>query len=101
MKEFIQFLRDLKETRFDVHCHNLKGEESKEIYEILKSLDFTFCYVFPEDILAFFTGKYSRARKAGRILEEHGFTWPEDVAILGLNEAEERELLRSERVERV
>jgi len=85
-------------TRFDVFCHNLKGNEGLELFEILQALNFTFCYALPDGLLAFWEGGYSRAFRAVRILEDHGFIWLEDVAILGLSEKEERELLRGGKV---
>ena len=97
MRKFTQFIRSEKETRLDVHCFNLKGREGKELYEILKNLEFTFCYVEPDSILAFVTGEYfPRIKEIMKRLEKcYGFTWPEDPAIIGVPDDElDRDFLK-------
>lgn len=90
MRKFTQFIRSEKETRLDVHCFNLKGREGKELYGILKNMEFTFCYVEPDSILAFVTGEYfPRIKEIMKRLEKcYGFTWPEDQAIIGVSDDE-------------
>ena len=90
MRKFTQFIRSEKETRLDVHCFNLKGREGKELYRILKNMEFTFCYVEADSILAFVTGEYSpRIKEIMKRLEKcYGFTWLEDPAIIGVSDNE-------------
>ena len=89
MRRFTQFIRSEKETRLDVHCFNLKGREGEEIYEILKNLGFTFCYVESDSLLAFLTGKYSYVKNIMKKLEKHyEFSWPEDPAVIGVPASE-------------
>jgi len=90
MRKFTQFIRSEKETRLDVHCFNLKGREGKELYGILKNMEFTFCYVEPDSILAFVTGEYfPRIKEIMKRLEKcYGFTWPKDPAIVGVSDKE-------------
>lgn len=89
MRKFTQFIRDEKETRLDVHCFNLKGREGEELYEILKNLGFTFCYVESDSLLVFLTGRYSYVKDTMKRLKKHyGFTWPEDPAIIGVPDNE-------------
>jgi len=90
MRKFIQFIRSEKETRLDVHCFNLKGREGEELYKILKNMEFTFCYVEPDSILAFVTGEYfPRIKEIMKRLKKcYGFTWPEDPAIIGVADDE-------------
>lgn len=89
MRKFIQFIRDEKETRLDVHCFNLKGREGEELYETLKNLGFTFCYVESDSMLAFLTGGYSYVRDTMKRLKKYyGFNWPEDPAIIGVPDNE-------------
>ena len=89
MRRFTQFIRSEKETRLDVHCFNLKGREGEELYEILKNLGFTFCYVESDSLLAFLTGKYSYVKNIMKKLEKHyEFSWPEDPAVIGVPASE-------------
>jgi len=89
MRKFTQFIRSEKETRLDVHCFNLKGREGEELYEILKNLGFTFCYVESDSLLAFLTGKYSYVKNIMKKLEKYyEFSWPEDPAIIGVSDNE-------------
>ena len=89
MRKFTQFIRSEKETRLDVHCFNLKGREGKELYEILKNLGFTFCYVESDSLLAFLTGGYSYVKDTMKRLKKYyEFSWPEDPAIIGVSDNE-------------
>jgi hypothetical protein len=89
MRKFTQFIRSEKETRLDVHCFNLKGREGEELYEILKNLGFTFCYVESDSLLAFLTGGYSYVKDTMKRLKKYyGFSWPEDPAIIGVSDNE-------------
>ena len=89
MRKFTQFIRSEKETRLDVHCFNLKGREGEELYESLKNLGFTFCYVESDSMLAFLTGGYSYVRDTMKRLKKYyGFSWPEDPAIIGVPDNE-------------
>jgi len=89
MRKFTQFIRSEKVTRLDVHCFNLKGREGEELYEILKNLGFTFCYVESDSLLAFLTGKYSYVKNIMKKLEKHyEFSWPEDPAVIGVPASE-------------
>ena len=96
MRKFTQFIRSEKETRLDVHCFNLKGREGEEIYEILKNLGFTFCYVESDSLLAFLTGGYSYVKDTMKRLKKHyEFSWPEDPAIIGVSDDEiDRDFLK-------
>jgi len=86
MRKFTQFIRSEKEIRLDVHCFNLKGREGKELFEILKNMEFTFCYVGSDSILAFVTGEYfPRIKEIMKKLEKfYGFTWPKEPSIIGV-----------------
>ena len=89
MRKFTQFIRSEKETRLDVHCFSLKGREGEELYEILKNLGFTFCYVESDSLLAFLTGRDSYVKDTMKRLEKHyEFSWPEDPAIIGVSDSE-------------
>ena len=89
MRKFTQFIRSEKETRLDVHCFNLKGREGEELYETLKNLGFTFCYVEYDSLLAFLTGSYSNVKDTMKSLEKYyGFGWPKDPAIIGVSDNE-------------
>ena len=89
MRKFTQFIRSEKETRLDVHCFNLKGREGEELYEILKNLGFTFCYVESDSLLAFLTGGYSYVKDTMKRLKKYyDFSWPEDPAIIGVSDNE-------------
>jgi len=103
MRKFTQFIRNEKETRLDVHCFNLKGKEGKELYETLKNLGFTFCYVESDSLLAFLTGNYSYVKDTMKNLEKYyGFSWPEDPAIIGVADDEIKKdfLIKSNRKKR-
>ena len=83
MRKFTQFIRSKKETRLDIHCFDLKGREGEELYEVLKNLGFTFCYMESNSLLAFLTGGYSRVKAIMKRLEKYyGFAWTEDKLIL-------------------
>ena len=85
MRKFTQFIRSEKETRLDVHCFNLKGREGEELFEILKNLGFTFCYMESDSLLAFLIGGDSYVKDTMKRLKKYyGFTWPEDPAIIGV-----------------
>ena len=89
MRKFTQFLRDEKETKLDVHCFNLKGREGEELFETLKNLGFTFCYVEFDSLLAFLTGGYLYVKDIMKRLKKYyGFAWPEDPAIIGVPDNE-------------
>ena len=89
MRKFIQFIKGEKETRLDVHCFDLKGREGEELYEILKNLGFTFCYVESDSLLAFLTGGDSYVKGTMKRLKKHyEFSWPEDPAIIGVPDNE-------------
>ena len=89
MRKFTQFIRGEEETRLDVHCFNLKGREGKELYEILKNLGFTFCYMESDSLLAFLTGEDSYVKDTIKRLKKHyEFSWPEDPAIIGVPDNE-------------
>ena len=89
MRKFTQFIRSEKETRLDVHCFNLKGREGEELFEILKKMGFTFCYMESDSLLAFLTGSYLYAKNTmTRLKKYYGFTWPEDPAIIGVSDNE-------------
>ena len=103
MRKFTQFIRSEKETRLDVHCFNLKGREGKELFDILKNMEFTFCYVESDSILAFVTGEYfPRIKEIMKRLEKrYGFSWPEDPAIIGVPVNEiKKDFLKFKRRER-
>jgi len=89
MRKFTQFIRNEKETRLDVHCFNLKGREGEELYETLKNMGFTFCYMESDSLLAFLTGGYSYVKNTMKKLEKcYEFNWPEDPAIIGVSAKE-------------
>ena len=89
MRKFTQFIRNEKETRLDVHCFNLKGREGEELYETLKNMGFTFCYMESDSLLAFLTGKYLHVKDIMRRLKKYyGFNWPDDPAIIGVSDNE-------------
>ena len=89
MRKFIQFIRSEKETRLDVHCFSLKEREGEELYEIIKNLGITFCYVESDSLLAFLTGGDSYVKDTMKRLEKHyEFSWPEDPAIIGVSDSE-------------
>jgi len=89
MRKFTQFIRSENETRLDVHCFNLKGREGEELYKILKNMEFTFCYVEPDSILACVTGRYPYVKDTMKRLKKHyEFSWPEDPAIIGVPDDE-------------
>ena len=96
MRKFTQFIRGEKETRLDVHCFNLKGREGEELYEILKNLGFTFCYVESDSLLAFLTGGDAYVKDAMKRLKKlYEFSWPEDLAIIGFPTGEiDRDFLK-------
>lgn len=96
MRKFTQFIRSEKETRLDVHCFNLKGREGEELYEILKNLGFTFCYMESDSMLAFLTGGYSYVKDTMKKLEKYyEFNWPEDPSIIGVPDDEvDRDFLK-------
>ena len=90
MRDFIQFIRDEKETRLDIHVFDLDKKEGEELFEILKNMGFVFCYMESDSILAFLTGGYSRVKNIMKRLEKYyGFNWTEDKLIL-----ENRAILR-------
>lgn len=97
MRKFTQFIRSEKETRLDVHCFNLKGKEGEELYETLKNLGFTFCYVESDSMLAFLTGGDSYVKDTMKRLKKHyEFSWPEDSAIIGVPAGEiDRDFLKN------
>jgi len=85
MRKFTQFIRGEEETRLDVHCFDLEKREGEELYETLKNLGFTFCYVESDSLLAFLTGSYSYVKDTMKKLKRYyGFTWPGDPAIIGV-----------------
>jgi len=89
MRKFTQFIKGEKETRLDVHCLDLKGREGEELYEILKNLGFTFCYVESDSLLAFLTGRYSYIKDTmKRLMKYYEFSWPEEPAIIGVSDGE-------------
>ena len=89
MRNFTQFIRGEDKTRFDVHCFDLEKREGEELYEILKNLGFTFCYVESDSLLAFLTGKDSYVKDVMKRLKKHyEFSWPEDSAIIGVSASE-------------
>jgi len=103
MRNFTQFIRSEKETRLDVHCFNLKEREGEELFDILKNMEFTFCYVESDSILAFVTGEYfPRIKEIMKRLEKcYGFSWPEDPAIIGVPVNEiKKDFLKFKRRER-
>ena len=82
MRNFTQFIRGEEKARLDIHCFDLKKREGEELFEILKNLRFTFCYVESDSMLAFLTGEYSQVEGIMKRLKKHyGFTWAEDKLI--------------------
>ena len=89
MRKFTQFIRDEKETRLDVHCFNLKGREGEKLFEILKNMGFTFCYMESDSLLAFLTGRYLYVKGIMKRLKRYyEFNWPEDRAITEVSDNE-------------
>lgn len=83
MRNFTRFIRDEKETRLDIHAFDLEKKEGEELFEILKNLGFTFCYMKSDSMLAFLTGRYPRVKVIMEGLEKcYGFGWTEDKLIL-------------------
>jgi len=102
MRKFTQFIRSEEETRLDVHCFDLEKREGEELYEILKNLGFTFCYMESDSLLAFLTGSYSYVKDTMEKLKKHyEFSWPEDPAIIGVPVNEiKKDFLKFKRRER-
>jgi len=90
MRNFTRFIRGEKETRLDVLCYNLDKKEGEELFEILKNMEFTFCYMGSDSMLAFLTGQYSEVKSIFKRLKKyHGFNWNGDPpAILGVSKEE-------------
>ena len=85
MRKFTQFIKGEEETRLDIHCFDLEKKEGEELFEILKNLGFTFCYMESDSLLAFLTGGYSYVKDTMKRLKKYyDFSWPEDPAIIGV-----------------
>lgn len=96
MRKFTQFIKGEEETRLDINCFDLEKKEGEELYEVLKNLGFTFCYVKSDSMLAFLTGEYSYVKDTMKKLEKHyEFSRPEDPAISGVPDNEvDRDFLK-------
>jgi len=98
MRNFTRFIKGKKETRLDVLCYNLDKKGGEELSEILKTMGFTFCYVKSDSILAFLTGNFTRVKRITKNLENYfGFTWTEDLTILGVSKEELDSVLKVEK----
>jgi len=71
-------------------------KEREELYETLKNLGFTFCYVESDSLLAFLTGGDPYVKDTMKRLKKHyEFSWPEDPAIIGVSASEiDRDFLK-------
>jgi hypothetical protein len=69
MRNFVQFFNEENNQGWlDVFANKLKPEESKELYQVLKKLKFSFCYVGSNSILAFLQNDYSYVTLQGTVL---------------------------------
>jgi hypothetical protein len=81
MRNFMSFLRDLRNTRLDIFCYDEK--EVRDLSKILKKkLKFFIIYTTKDSILAFRVGKYSEVKEIIRRLEKfYGFEWSGETLI--------------------
>jgi len=89
MRKFTQFIKSEEKTRLDVYCFDLQKKEGEELFEVLKNLGFTFCYMESDSLLSFLTGNYFYVKDVMKRLKKYyGFSWPKDPAIIGVPDNE-------------